>query len=568
MEIHSLTADVQAESFMTLTVQAPSGAEETKRNIKWILPVDISDSMNTTGARDTRSRLEHVQHTLIRMFQYLKTHAIKTDSDHEVTVIWFNHSIDIWTVSITKTTDIAPLLEIVSKRQASGSTNIGNVLRKCDELIPSIPEKNTVIVFMSDGEPTEGLRDTASICNIMREMIDRVEKEAPCDLTPVCIGYGTGASPKLLESISSQSTNGEYHCVESEEGAGMVYGEITHGIISEQWRNVIITVEGGEIYDFAKDEWSKELIVGRIASSIKRVFHLRKKGDEELSVRMDYWDSNDGWHKDSDSQNTIIKPSGDDVNRMVEIYSIRQEVLELLTKARKWKEQRMPEAYPGRGLVRNLVRNQLSPPPIQRQRAWPPIDDEDVMTQPVPKLDPLPPLPGFITPQHLIRPTAPPPPPLRQPRSKIGLARATSQVTSGVSTTQVDYTALEYESMKVQLEKKIEYVKDYIKNHGDEKGLLMNLADDLYITLQSLTHRNGLHYIVARQTSQGRQRAYNPVGVNELPEHATLNHCVSDSLTSPYAAPSTAECMRSMSQPVDTTDNDDIGSKRVATTPY
>ena len=101
MEIHSLTADVQAESFMTLTVQAPSGAEETKRNIKWILPVDISDSMNTTGARDTRSRLEHVQHTLIRMFQYLKTHAIKTDSDHEVTVIWFNHSIDIWTVSIT-----------------------------------------------------------------------------------------------------------------------------------------------------------------------------------------------------------------------------------------------------------------------------------------------------------------------------------------------------------------------------------------------------------------------------------------------------------------------------------
>ena len=60
--------------------------------------------------------------------------------------------------------------------------------------------------------------------------------------------------------------------------------------------------------------------------------------------------------------------------------------------------------------------------------------------------------------------------------------------------------------------------EDYIKNHGDEKGLLMNLADDLYITLQSLTHRNGLHYIVARQTSQGRQRAYNPVGVNELPE--------------------------------------------------
>ena len=69
-----------------------------------------------------------------------------------------------------------------------------------------------------------------------------------------------------------------------------------------------------------------------------------------------------------------------------------------------------------------------------------------------------------------------------------------------------------------------------------------------FITIESLERPHGLTNIIARQTSQGTQRAYNTCNADDFND--TLSqHTVSDSYTSPYAAPSAAQCIRSISQP-------------------
>lgn len=534
------------DNFMILQINIPE-EEETRQYVHWIFDVDYSGSMSARSIKDERTRLEHVQSTLVNILEYLKLHSVRTKSIHKVSIIWFNHLTNTseaptLTFEIDKGTDLSGFRNEICKVMPNGSTSISGAITAADMLIPQKIMHKTALIFMSDGQPTAGNCSHYQLESMVQKVIDRAEKDNSHSFSTMFIGYGAGETG-LMEKLGNIGS-GEYHCIESEEGAGVVYGEITHNILAQQRKNTVIEVENGQIYDFKFNEWSTSLNIGNMPNGSERVFHLKTTTPDTIKVTMKYADykSDQGlWDNEEDISSTIIEPEEGKINEMVKIYKIRQEVLELLSEARAWKTE---NPYVGAVITPTLLRAPpllAAPPPIKRQTNAPSVfQSVDMAT--------LPPLP--------VTPT--------QPRINKPLP---NRVCSAPTTGKAEKTPVEsndidvevkshYDMLKIKLEAKLSHVKTYIteltsqNNEEYQKGIaiLQMLTDDLFITIESLERPHGLTNIIARQTSQGTQRAYNTCNADDFND--TLSqHTVSDSYTSPYAAPSAAQCIRSISQP-------------------
>ena len=554
MQIQSLTSTfTNANNFMTLTIKVPN-EEERKMAVHWIFDMDRSGSMSTRGLKDQRTRLQHVQHTLINMLEYLKGHSKSTGSLHKVTLIWFDHETNkeecpTLTFEIIADTDLTQWIEMISKVEPGGSTNIGAAINAAEIVIPQAVMDKTVLVFMSDGEPTTGICNHEQLYKLTEKMINRLEVAKPCQMSSIFIGYGASQGG-LMEKLANVQ-NGEYHCIESEEGAGVVYGEIAHNILKEQRKNTHIMVENGEIYNFKTNTWETTLNIGTMATGVERVFHLTSNNPTQLKVTLDYEDyktDQNLWQHEKDETSEIIVPDSG-INEVVNIYNIRQSVLELLAEARAWKQENAyADVYHGIGAIAAPTTPPLT---ITRQFACPPnvppvVRQTDIALNMPGSIPSLPPLPAGIT--------APSTPSTQPAIARPKNVRMTSAPASSVFHEPEQPQDNGYDALKLKLEAKLEYVKKHIRTLHEKndsnltKGIaiLQMLTDDLFITMESLTRPTGLTNIIARQTSQGRQRAYNTANADEF---SSQEHQVSDSFTSPYAAAPQVACIRSMSQP-------------------
>ena len=567
MQIQSLTQlESGKENFMTLTVGVPEGADR-KAYIHWIFDVDRSGSMSTRGTRDERTRLEHVQHTLINITEYLKAHAKDTQSIHKVTIVWFNHetntsSAPTLTFEICDDTDVSEYQTLITKVEPNGSTNIGGAITAADMIIPKEVPHKTALVLMSDGEPTSGCCEHTGLCAMAKTLVDRVESTAPHSMTATFIGYGSGETG-LMEKMSAW-TNSDYHCVESEEGAGVVYGEIAHNILNEQRKNVVIRVEGGSIYDFATNNWSQSLVVGNMASGSERVFHMKTTTPDNLSVSMSYADykaDQGAWEHETDICKEVTQPTQGKTNPEVEIYSIRQSVLELLSDARKWKQQHgftlgaIALPTPPRMLRQAAI---PQPPTLQRQTNANPLPAPAWNIDGIATLDSNMPPATPVTQERLPAP----------PANRYSSAPVIGSQPSMIQNPMVqDEETTSYNELKLRLDSKLAFVKQKLRDVASDSkaaGILQMLTDDLFIAGEALDRPSGLTNIIARQTSQGTQRAYNTVNAADFNDDS---HEVSASLTSPYAPPSAAACIRSISQPMTTPSSSGNCPSSIVTSP-
>ena len=542
------------ENFMILQVNVPEEPEK-RQYVHWVFDVDYSGSMSSRSSKDGHTRLQHVQSTLVNIIEYLQQHSERTSSIHKVSIIWFNHETNAsggptLTFEIDKVTDLSGFKEEICKVSPNGSTSISCALNAADVLIPQKVLNQTALVFMSDGQPTAGNCNYVHLEHMVQKIVNRVEESKSCSFSTMFIGYGSGETG-LMERLASVGT-GEYHCIESEEGAGVVYGEITHNILSQQRKNVVIDVENGLIYDFKFNEWVKTLRVGDMPNGSERVFHVKTNTPETIKITMDYDDfksDQDLWDHETDviTHTNIIKPDEGKVNEIVKIYKIRQEVLELLSAARAWKTENPYMSALDTPMMLRQPPALAMPPPVKRQTNAPTM----LTNINIPSLNPLSALPA-----------PPPTPPSDTYIHKPSPNRASSAPPSRKANTSVDSKNIKinikpkYEVLKMKLEKKMADVKSYIgeltqeNNQEYQKGIdiLHMLTDDLFITIESLNKPYGLTNIIARHTSQGTQRAYNTVNAHDFNDTVS-EHTVSDSYTSPYAAPSAAQCIRSISQP-------------------
>ena len=138
----------------------------------------------------------------------------------------------------------------------------------------------------------------------------------------------------------SKLVKGEYHFVDNIENAGMVYGEIIHGLLFESVRDIKVTIKGAEAYDFQYNVWTKHINFNSFSSEHSQTLILRSNWDsvESISVNVIYTETcNNITHCKTDVFSVYNCTNGESKentrNLDVEKQIYRQKTMEILSKA-------------------------------------------------------------------------------------------------------------------------------------------------------------------------------------------------------------------------------------------
>jgi hypothetical protein len=263
---------IYGANFGTLNFNLTScGVSEQEQ--EFIFTIDQSGSM-TDRCLDGRSKMQHIIHTLKNMILYFYNNLIV---NLHVTVFAFD---DNFVTIIERTqisaTNLQEILTKVENIQPNGSTNIELALKETGEYITQLkadnPLHNVNHIFMTDGDATVGSNDH----NVLKDLVDSSVENA-------FIGFGTNHDSSLLTHITNYR-NSSYHFIDALEKAGLVYGEILHGILYKYLTDVEVSIENGLVYDFKVNQWLDKLFIGDISGEANKTYHLISNTPENCKI--------------------------------------------------------------------------------------------------------------------------------------------------------------------------------------------------------------------------------------------------------------------------------------------
>lgn len=242
---------------------AASSVPGSGTTLELVFSVDQSGSMSD-ACSDGRSKMQHIIHTLKNMIVYFRENP---DIKVYITIDSFDELI----YSIVKRSAITPdnVGELIAKVELimpRGSTNIELALNHAETTVQQLRDEfplHTVChVFMTDGVANAGEHSA----NKLMRLVNR-------DITSAFIGFGVEHDGCLLSSLGS-GKNGAYYFIDKIENAGLVYGEILHGVVYKFVTNARISVENGFIYDFKNNEWVRVLEIEDVVSESNKSYHI------------------------------------------------------------------------------------------------------------------------------------------------------------------------------------------------------------------------------------------------------------------------------------------------------
>lgn len=433
--------------------------ESTFMHFNWLLVTDRSGSMDasTSATHSGTSKLDALKHTMRKMFEYFYKDAQDRGSTHNVVVTLFDHEVNQFTVKIDKDTEMAAHYRAITEITSGGMTNMYKGIQMAFQSAEMLPNAKTVMVVLSDGEITSGVSCKETIGQLL---LDYKEDDL---FSNRVVGYGADHSVKLL-SYLAEITKGEYHCIESVEGAGVVYGEIVHGVVYEAGRNGFMKIENGEVYSPMECKWTDSIEINEFAAGKTYTWSLRRSNEEPVSVQVTYTNVEKGEIVATViNQDTTTYPEAGVEDRDVRLYDLRQKTLELVGEAKThWQE--------GDNSPRHRRRRRLPPclRPPKMQRMTAAVYDDDLAPH-LPNLNSL---------------------------DQDSLEAKTSEI-------------------EAKLDAHMEVLEEAKKKYGEDE-FIITLCDDIYVAKKALTSSNGLSYLAARHVSQGLQRCYNPVDLTGL----------------------------------------------------
>ena len=288
------------------------------------LNIDRSGSMGSLD-KNSKTPLEYTIHTVKSLISYLE--EIKINNPEIIIKILINafdnKQLNIGYHEIGQSTE--KYFKKINNITPRGTTDIEGAFKSIlqDELYSKTDDFQKAHILFTDGKPNVGKQSAKGIT-------DKNPKGKQ-----IYIGYGSGHDSKLLQDMS-KIVKGEYHFVDNIENAGMVYGEIIHGLLFQAVKNIKVTIKGAEAYDFQNNIWSNEINFHSFASEHSQTLILRSNWDsvEPISVSVIYSETNNNKHCKMDIFSQYNCTSGEskqtDRNLDVEKQIYRQKTLEIL----------------------------------------------------------------------------------------------------------------------------------------------------------------------------------------------------------------------------------------------
>ena len=250
-------------------------SEENSEEFDFLFVVDCSGSMSDKCG-DGRSKMQHISHTLKNMILFFHEHPnVKV----HFTIDAFDTQI-YHIVTRTKITDknLNEIIHKIERITPRGSTNIELALIKSAEQITYLqtqfPKNNINHIFMTDGEANQGSIN-----------IDELQSIVNPNISNAFIGFGVEHDASLLNGISSVGKSA-YYFIDKLESAGLVYGEILHGIIYKLITSPEIIINNGLVYDYKTNTWVQSLKICDIVSESNKTYNIISSEPKNCSVNI------------------------------------------------------------------------------------------------------------------------------------------------------------------------------------------------------------------------------------------------------------------------------------------
>jgi hypothetical protein len=306
--------------FGIVKINIKSDIPITTKPIHIVFTIDASGSMSDM-CPDGRTKMRHILFTLENMLYVLHKN---TETNISVYIQSFSTTVK----KIVKTNkmcdeNVDSLIQKILQIIPDASTNIEAALESANRYIDLYkienPTYDVIHLFLTDGEITSGEPNKEILKNLIKD-----------NCTTTFIGYGLSHDSELLSFISSEQNN-EYRFIDALEKAGLVYGEILHGILYKAFENVTLCGTNCEMYNYLTNQWVNNLYIGNLLSEQSKVYHIRTKIQSELCI-VDLIEKEVILSSSTINEPTINEPLG---IGSISDYKFRQRTQELLYDARK-----------------------------------------------------------------------------------------------------------------------------------------------------------------------------------------------------------------------------------------
>ncbi|PZC51931.1 MULTISPECIES: VIT domain-containing protein [unclassified Mesotoga] len=218
--------DAMNEGYFLLTI-IPRLKEET------IIPKDVVFVLDISGSM-YGEKIEQAKRALKQVLQMLR-------SGDRFAIVTFDGQVHNLTGGLLDASERAVWIENVRRIQADGMTNIYDALQTSIDMFSKDDQgRFKVLLFLTDGAPTEGITDTGKIIN------DATPEARARNIHLFSFGVGTGVVAELLDRLVQENAGRVSYIVEGENIEGKVT-DLYRTIETPALENVTISIEGSEV---------------------------------------------------------------------------------------------------------------------------------------------------------------------------------------------------------------------------------------------------------------------------------------------------------------------------------